>query len=259
MYKNTFRLQQKGLHPLTHAVMESRNRSIVLVSGAFHTEIHIEPCMELFKRAGYRIIPHPLLVVGIKDPRPTFAEEVASISSKIVTEIRNGRDVGLICHSAGGFPACEAINQFLSTATDGERSKLVRLILLASFIDIPRTRQNSLDDGWLSFDVAAGVAHYHNPGETFFNDMPEDQRGPFIEALKPITPWVDAVELSSEEWKTIPKTYIMCLRDKALPVEIQEKEIAENEMEVVKIDAGHDPFISQPEKFVSLVDRILRS
>lgn len=79
--------------------------SIVLVSGACHTEFHIRPVVPYFEKAGYRIIPRPLYSAG--HPAATFEDDVAKIQSTISSELQSGQDVCVIVHSAGGCSGCE--------------------------------------------------------------------------------------------------------------------------------------------------------
>lgn len=52
----------------------------------------------------------------------------------------------------------------------------------------------------------------------------------------------------------IPSTYIVCLKDQALPVEYQQEQAANAEVdEVVELDAGHSAFLSQPEALAKLL------
>ena len=237
-------------------MFDPKKTSIILVPGQWHTEFHIQPCLAPLKAAGYKVIPSPLLCVGIQETRSTFADEVANISSAIVSEVNQGQEVCVVAHSASGLPACEAVNKYLTTNAD--KKHLVRLVLVASFLDHARTRNISFAQGWLTVDLDAGTSIALNAEEVFYNDMPVEQSRPFVEGLKTAMLWQDLAGTSNDEWKTVRKAFILCLQDNAVAPDIQRLEIAENGFEEFEMDAGHCPFVSMPEKFVTVLDQILR-
>lgn len=237
-------------------MFDPKQTSIILVPGQWHTEFHIQPCLAPLKAAGYKVIPSPLLCVGIQETRSTFADEVANISSAIASEVNQGQEVCVAAHSAGGLPACEAVNKYLSTNAD--KKHLIRLVLVASFLDRARTRNTGFVKGWLKVDLETGTSIALNAEEVFYNDMPLDRSRPFVEALKTAMLWQDSVGASSDEWKTVRKAFVLCLQDNAIAPDIQRLEIEENGFEGFEMDAGHCPFVSMPEKFVTVLDQILR-
>ena len=57
-------------------------------------------------------------------------------------------------------------------------------------------------------------------------------------------------EVTYVGWKHIPSSYLLCRNDKAVPVEMQEAIVAQEGSkfdDVLRIDAGHCPFLSQPD------------
>jgi pimeloyl-ACP methyl ester carboxylesterase len=197
------------------------------------------------------------LCVGIDKPRTNFADEGANIHSKMVAEANKGQRVCVIAHSAGGVPAAEAVNKFLSTNSD--KNSLLQLVFVASFMNRDRVRKIGSDDGWLEVDVNTMTTTALNPEERFYNDMSAEESRPFVEALQPALLWLDHVGTTSDDWKSVRKSYIRCQQDRAVSAELQDKEIEENGFERVEMDVGHCPFVSQPEKFVAALDGILRS
>lgn len=231
--------------------------SIILVSGQWHTEFHIQPCLEPLRNVGYRIIPSPLLCAGIKEPRPTYADELKTICSKIESEIADRRYVCVVAHSASAIAVCESLNQFLSKAEVGAREKLM-LVFLAGFLNRERALKKYLGKGLVKVDPEAGIMTAINPAERFYNDMPPAEAEKFAEALQPATIWSDLFPLSSDAWKSVRKTYILCLQDHAQPIESQRAEADENGFEIVELDGGHCPFIGHPDRFVDAMNTILK-
>jgi hypothetical protein len=52
---------------------------------------------------------------------------------------------------------------------------------------------------------------------------------------------------------------MLYLQDDAMFAEQQREEIEDHDFSAVEIDAGHCPFVSQPEKFVATLNQILKS
>jgi hypothetical protein len=52
----------------------------------------------------------------------------------------------------------------------------------------------------------------------------------------------------------VPKTYLLCERDQAVPPQFQQMMIRVGRFEkVVKVDSGHCPFLSMPAKVVEAI------
>ncbi len=62
--------------------------------------------------------------------------------------------------------------------------------------------------------------------------------------------------LTNAAWKTVPSTYIICERDRSIPVSAQEA-MAQRAGEVLRLDSGHSPFLSQPERLAEMLRPIL--
>ena len=94
----------------------------------------------------------------------------------------------------------------------------------------------------------------NTPDEIFYNDLSPSVAEKYVAALKPHSYPTFASQVTVAPWKVIPSTYILCEKDMAIPVAVQEgmvamaKGMAPNSFDVVeRCDASHSPFISQPE------------
>lgn len=67
--------------------------------------------------------------------------------------------------------------------------------------------------------------------------------------------------VSHEAFREVPVTYLLCEKDKAIPVEVQKMMIDKMEESGVKVgriescQGSHSPFLSMPEKVVEVVVR----
>ena len=101
----------------------------------------------------------------------------------------------------------------------------------------------------------------HDARTIFYNDMDDEQAEDAAKHVCPIsrnlleTPmasyvsWMDPI--------SAPMTYIICERNNAIPPAMSERLISSLEVpcEVVRLDAGHSPFLNMPEDLAATVRR----
>lgn len=70
-------------------------------------------------------------------------------------------------------------------------------------------------------------------------------------------------EVTVEAWKDIPSAYLVCTKDNAIPLPIQEGMIAgaqganSKAFDIVeKVEASHSPFLSLPEKTAAFLEKV---
>jgi hypothetical protein len=104
------------------------------------------------------------------------------------------------------------------------------------------------------FSIQGDAVTPNNPAEVFYNDLPAAIADTHTATLKPHSYLTLSSQLTVAPWKVIPSTYIVCANDMAIPLAGQEgmiakaKELAPTSFDVIeRSDAGHSPFISQPE------------
>lgn len=78
--------------PLASLTPADSKAHIVFVPGAWHTLFHTQPLVTTLSASGYQITPHQLASVGLKTPRPTFADEVTGIRSAVTDILNTGCD-----------------------------------------------------------------------------------------------------------------------------------------------------------------------
>ncbi|KAK3053744.1 hypothetical protein LTR09_005023 [Extremus antarcticus] len=238
--------------------MAPSNTSIILCSGAWHNEHHIKPAVPALEKAGYSVIPRPLASALSKGG---WDEDVAAFESAIKTELDKGQNVALILHSAAGPPGCEAVNNILSSRGAAQSSKIVELIFVASFIrddERDAITANLFESGFLRLGTGSdeGTLFAENGHRAFFNDMSVADAAPYIDGLGAQTAYA-SLGVTSEKWKEVSLTYMLCGQDNVAKPDVQEWVAKNHGMDVVRINAAHDPYVSQPEEFARLVDQIL--
>ena len=81
----------------------------------------------------------------------------------------------------------------------------------------------------------------------------------------PVRLYADPVELTEGRWGSIPRTWIRCSRDRAVPVAAQDADIAAldelfptNPYRTVTLEADHSPFLSDPDGLTAALGSVLQ-
>lgn len=97
------------------------------------------------------------------------------------------------------------------------------------------------------------------PEEIFYHDMPEDEVEMAVGALKAHSNQTFSSPVTYAAWKHIPTTYFYCLKDRAIPIEVQKIMVEEFGKDVKirteTIDASHSPFFSRPAETAAAIRR----
>lgn len=73
---------------------------------------------------------------------------------------------------------------------------------------------------------------------------------------QPLRPQTDQVLLSQENFGRLPKTYIRCTLDRAIPPSVQDH-FAQSCHQRLTLETDHSPFFSAPQELAALLQRIL--
>jgi pimeloyl-ACP methyl ester carboxylesterase len=104
---------------------------------------------------------------------------------------------------------------------------------------------------------SADPAYLDGARKTFYNDMTLADAQPFITLCTPdltLRAATDPVVVSAANWGRVPRTFVRCLQDQAIPLALQDRMIAEGDalapaqrFQVLTLDSSHSPFASQPD------------
>lgn len=100
----------------------------------------------------------------------------------------------------------------------------------------------------------------HDPQTVFYNDLSELEAEKWAKTLRPHSYRTFFSEISVEPWMTIPSAYLLCEKDNAMPVHLQERMVAMAKAKnpkafdlVERCTAGHSPFLSMPDTLVNFL------
>jgi pimeloyl-ACP methyl ester carboxylesterase len=121
--------------------------------------------------------------------------------------------------------------------------------------------------GALRLDTASPDPSYHQQlRDAFFGDVPADVADAAIGLLTPDAPAgiaAGATTLTADGWGSVPRTYVVCARDRALQPPMQRKfiELADaafpaNPTTVHTLDSSHSPFLSMPDRLADIILKV---
>lgn len=238
--------------------------TIVLVTGAWHEAHLYSPLTSALESAGYSVSAPALPSVG--GVQEDFSEDVAAVREAIVSIADAGNDVVLLMHSNGGVAGSEAVKGLtrLDRGSEArEKGSVIRMIYLCAFALPEKTSLMSALGGkplpWWE-DAADGKAwKATNTHEIFYNGVDKAKADEVTAQLKYHAKGVFSSKTTYAAWKHIQSTYIICEKDNAIPVEEQENMTKQggNKFTVVRLDAGHSPFLSKLDETVTLIRKAI--
>jgi pimeloyl-ACP methyl ester carboxylesterase len=90
--------------------------------------------------------------------------------------------------------------------------------------------------------------------EVFYGDCSEEDvtLAKSLLAPEPLVPNFTGLSLTKQNFERVPRVYIECLRDKAVPLSLQRKMYGDLPCQkVISMDTDHSPFFSAPDELVA--------
>jgi pimeloyl-ACP methyl ester carboxylesterase len=95
--------------------------------------------------------------------------------------------------------------------------------------------------------------------DAFYGDCSDGDAARAMSLLVPesMAPGATPVHTTAERFGRIPRVYIECLRDRSIPLALQQRMYrAVPCQEIISLDTSHSPFYSAPEELANQLDRI---
>ncbi|KAB8243271.1 hypothetical protein BDV35DRAFT_396037 [Aspergillus flavus] len=107
-----------------------------------------------------------------------------------------------------------------------------------------------VEEGYVHGDLPFGVAE---PEQTLFNDLDEEEKGKWLDVLKPqpAQGWNGTTIYAG--WKDVKSVYLICEEDQVIPAFLQEELAGLAGSRIERCSAGHLPHLSQPSRFVEVI------
>ncbi|MFI2238379.1 alpha/beta fold hydrolase [Streptomyces chrestomyceticus] len=270
----------------------------VLVHGAWHSSAHWAPTQRALTGLGVASVAVDLPGHGTEAPLPTgylrpgqpgllteksqaadvTMDDCADAVLAVLRQVRHYRDVVLVAHSAGGGPASLAAERapelvdrivYLSAFVPGGRPRF------SDYIDAPENA-TALGQGLPLGDPQALGTIRINPlspdpayvellRQTHYQDTPADRFDRWRSLLStdlPLAVVGTPVTVTPARWGRIPRTFLRCADDHALPPAVQDLMITEADraaparpFTVRTLPGSHSPFAARPQELASALVR----
>ena len=221
--------------------------SLILVHGSWHGPWAWEPLIEQLPGVNVHALAlpatgtDPLTLGDMYDDAAVIKSAVEAVGGPVV----------VVAHSSGGIPTTEG--------AFGDNVR--RLVYLTAFqLDVEESLLSAIGGvpaPWWDVHEQAepkgkGFLRPKGPEEIFFNDCSPADAKQYSSQLT-LQSWAGVTQpVTRTAWRSAPSTYIVCEDDNALPVFGQEA-MAQRADRVVRLAAGHDPFLSRPKEVAALL------
>lgn len=216
------------------------------------------------------------------EPSRVAAITATSAASTLVGQLRRiggGRPCLLVAHSMAGVVATAAVEQAPELVAE--------VVYLSAFVPAGgqpaahyiAAAENSGErvTGLLSADPAAVGALRLDPDDhnrhsqirhAFYHDVADDVADAAISLLGPDGPAGipgEAIAVSGERYGSVAHTYVVCTEDRAVPLALQRRFVAEIDAvsvrptTVVELPTSHSPFLSRPAALADVLATVHRS
>ncbi len=236
--------------------------TFVLVHGASHGSWCWDKVVPLLEAQGHEAITVDL-------PGNTYGEFDIPASQVTLDSYANhvckvldqlDEPVVLVGHSLGGLT--------ITQTAEYRPDKIKTLVYLTALLlpsgqammpvasrDPETVRAGLQRDSWsVSEDLSTIIFHEESLKRRFFSDCTDADTAWAKSMLvpQPSGPSMDPMNTTEENFGRVPRVYIECLKDQALPPERQKEMYTKMPCQrVMTLDTGHSPFLSAPEDLVA--------
>ncbi|KAL9107411.1 MAG: hypothetical protein Q9227_007695 [Pyrenula ochraceoflavens] len=246
----------------------SSRPTIILVPGAWHSPKSFHKVTSGLVAHGYPVIGVSLASIGGNPPITSIEPDLECVRTAVNTEVTKGSEVIVATHSYGGIVGSTALSGLLKPdrIKTNQPGGVVAIAMIASMALVenevlndqldPKLKSIMADDGTCTMEKDAAIYH-------FYNGVEQSEAEYWESTLEPHA----AVTFNSPlpnrpAWRDVPVHYLVCEKDQALYPYKQHfmadrigKEKGAKGFVKEVCDAGHSPFLSQPERVVAFLRR----
>ncbi|RGP79430.1 hypothetical protein FLONG3_2485 [Fusarium longipes] len=247
---------------------DTEKPAIVIVQGAWHRTVHYDTFAQSLTAKGYNVLqPNNVTAGEVEDIKgKTHRDDVKVIHDTIKPVIDKGKRIVLVCHSYGGIPGSAAVEgyQLHEREAKGLSGGIVHVVYVASFaLPVKGLSLRTAIGGTYGpfLDRTEDVMYLTDKAkDTFYNDLPSEDGDRFVsECVHQSTVSFETPSDFVATDITVPRTYIACQKDNAIPFQGQLAMAGAmgNGVVVETIDCGHVPFLSEEDlpKVIEIVER----
>jgi pimeloyl-ACP methyl ester carboxylesterase len=233
--------------------------TFVLVHGSWHGAWCWHRLRPALTALGHRVLASDLPGHG-DDPMPAAKVTLRDCAEAVGRAVEAaGEPVVLVGHSFGGIVITQAAEMvpdrlarlvYLSAYLPGNGDSLSRLAAAEKDNPVSTRLVRTPDGDALLLDRSTVT-------QLFYADCPEEDVTLALSRLRaePVTPLVTPVAITGARAGRVPRAYIECLRDLAIPLWLQRQmQAARPCSPVLSLPTGHSPFFAAPGALAALLD-----
>jgi len=277
--------------------MTTRETPVLLLHGYWHGAWCWSEVLALLTAAGTRALAVDMAGHGLRarrpaaptarpfdpaalasEPSPALADldEAAELFIAQARTLGGGAPVAAVAHSMGGTVLTRAVQEapgLFAHAVYVTAFMPASGVPAGAYIFAPENEGDMVQVamvadpaviGGLRLDTASPDPGYQQLlRDCFYGDVPADVADAAIALLSPDAPAgiaAGATTLTAHGWGSVPRTYVVCARDRALQPPMQRKfiELADaafpgNPTTVHTLESSHSPFLSMPEELADIL------
>lgn len=235
--------------------------TFLLIHGAWHGSWCWHKVVPRLEKRGHTVIAPDLPSLG-RDRTPVNRVSLAMWREHVCGIVDSVPEpVILVGHSRGGIVISEVAEH---------RPKRIRtLVYLTAFMardgeslfDLAGSDEHSLvpPNMVMSEDKSSSTIRDEAVRDAFYGECSDDDVALARLCLQPepTVPFATPVRITDANFGTVPRVYIECLRDRAIPLSLQRKmQAALPCRQVLSIDTDHSPFLSRPDELAQLLSTL---
>jgi pimeloyl-ACP methyl ester carboxylesterase len=232
--------------------------TFLLVHGAWHGAWCWYKLVPRLKELGHSVVAPDLPGMG-RDRTPVNRVSLAMWRDHVcgIVDSLPG-EIVLVGHSRGGI----VLNEVAQHRPDRIRT----LVYLCAFLlrdgeclfDLAGSDESSLvpQNMVMSNDRSFSTIRDEALRDAFYGECSDEDfaLAQLSVQPEPTVPLATAVKVSAENFGRVPRIYIECLRDRAIPIALQQRMHAASPCQrVFRLDTDHSPFFSRPDELASLL------
>ncbi|MDP4262211.1 MAG: alpha/beta fold hydrolase [Bacteroidota bacterium] len=233
-------------------------KTFILIHGSWHSSWNWHRVTPLIEKAGHKAISIDLPGMG-RDKTPINEVRMQTTVGKICDLIDSveGKII-LVGHSKNGI--------MISQAAEYRPHKIEKLVYLAAYL-VPNgktQKEYSAQDTQgvlkpyvtMAEDLQSHTLQPEIYKEGLYHDCDDyiTELAKVILGSEPVESAITPLQLTEENYGTVPRVYIECLQDRAVTPFIQKKMYTETPCEkVYSMNTSHSPFFSKPQELVDIL------
>jgi pimeloyl-ACP methyl ester carboxylesterase len=228
----------------------------LLVHGAWHGAWCWHKLMSRLEKMGHTVIAPDLPALG-RDRTPVNRVSLAMWREHVCGLVDSvPEQVILVGHSRGGI--------VISEVAEHRPRRIRTLVYLTAFLarngeclfDLAGSDATSLvpPNMVMSEDKSSSLLREEALREAFYGECSDDDvaLARFCVQPEPTVPLATPLQITDANYGSVPRVYIECLRDKAIPIALQRRmQSALPCRQVLAIDTDHSPFFSRPDELAA--------